>query len=61
MNPLELRTKIRNALASDKAPLSDIAKVSVVSPQPGRPVALEVETTDPLGQPRRYRVTVEEI
>lgn len=61
MNALELRTKIFNALTSRKHPVPDVADVALTSPTPGQPVSLVVETTDPFGQPRRYRVTVEEI
>jgi hypothetical protein len=60
MNPLELRTAICNAL-TPRRPDPTIRSVSLVSPEPGVPVALEVETVDPAGAPRRYRVTVEEI
>ncbi|MFJ9408614.1 hypothetical protein [Streptomyces sp. NPDC101393] len=61
MNALELRTKIYNALTSRKNPVPDVVDASLTSPAPGQPVSIIVETTDPFGQPRRYRVMVEEI
>lgn len=60
MNPLELRMAIRTAL-TPRRPDPTIRSVTLVPPKPGQPVALEVDTVDPSGQPRRYRVTVEEI
>ncbi|MEU1074347.1 MULTISPECIES: hypothetical protein [unclassified Streptomyces] len=60
MNALELRTAIRNAL-TPKKPDPTIRRVDLVSPTPGEPVAMEVETYDPMGNMRRYLVTIQEI
>jgi hypothetical protein len=60
VNPLELRSKIANLLSRDAAGLA----VTLVSPTPGRPVELSVETPDPYGPDgakRRYRVVIEEL
>lgn len=60
MHPLELRTKIYNSLQED----TDVLAATLVSPIPGRPIELTIETPDTYGRQgakRRFRVVIEEL
>jgi hypothetical protein len=65
MNPLELRYLLHKALTGS----DEVLSVTLVSPSPGKPVQLEITTSDPYApighRPvpggRSYRVSVEEV
>ncbi|WKD36525.1 hypothetical protein [Streptomyces xanthophaeus] len=64
MSPLELRSKISNLLGRDSAKSDTSLTIELVSPIPGQPVELAIETPDPYGKPgatRRFRIVINEL
>lgn len=63
MNPLEVRTQIRKALAENTGDAyGQIRSVTMMPPEDtGASVGMRLTVNDPTGQPRRYVVLISEI
>jgi hypothetical protein len=60
MNPLELRYEIFKKLVDLSDERDEIKSPEMVSPVPGEPVSIRLETTDPSGRARTFTVTISE-